>query len=107
VADLLAGAGYRVLQARSGEEAASLVEQSAEAIDLLVTDVVLPGMRGPEVAARVRAARPGTRIIYTTGHAPFRPAATPGLPSRTPCLEKPFTIQELGCLVRQVLDRSA
>lgn len=105
VAELLTGAGYRVLQARCGKEAAEVADRSPNSIDVLVTDVVLPDMRGPEVAAHFTKSRPGTPIIYTTGHSAFRPCVSSGMPSRSPCLEKPFTIQQLGQLVRQVLDR--
>ena len=66
---VLRTAGYEVLCAASGREALEILEQNHGPIELLVTDIVMPGMRGPELARRVREQRPETRVLFVTGHA--------------------------------------
>jgi two-component system cell cycle sensor histidine kinase/response regulator CckA len=64
---VLAGHGFRILSARGGNEALALAEAEA-AIDLVLTDVVMPRMRGPELAARVRQRHPDARILLMSGY---------------------------------------
>src|SRR6185295_14704698 len=68
VVKALASHGYRVLQAADGNQALTLAESHSEAIDVLLTDVVLPGMNGRELADRFRIERPDTKVIYTSGY---------------------------------------
>jgi hypothetical protein len=70
VALTLESAGYRVLVAADGEEALRVAERHGGAIDLLVTDVVLPGLRGPEVARRLAGQRPGLPVLFVSGYSP-------------------------------------
>jgi DNA-binding NarL/FixJ family response regulator len=67
-ADVLEGNGYRVMPASNGEEALALCEGSTHAIDVLVTDMVMPGMGGRELAERVLAQRPDTRVVLMSGY---------------------------------------
>jgi two-component system cell cycle sensor histidine kinase/response regulator CckA len=95
--------GYEVLVARHGEEALELAEQCSGAIDLLLTDVVMPGLGGPEVARRLSATRPGLRVLYLSGYAAIeseQPAAAP----LGPLLQKPFALDALARKVREVID---
>ena len=69
VQDVLEGAGYRVLAAGTGEAALALAADHAGPVDLLVSDVVMPGMRGPELAARLAEARPGVPVVLMSGYA--------------------------------------
>jgi nitrogen-specific signal transduction histidine kinase/CheY-like chemotaxis protein len=98
--------GYEVLAARHGEEALELAEQRSGTIDLLLTDVVMPGLGGPEVARRLGATRPGLRVLYLSGYAAIegeRPAAAP----LAPLLQKPFALDALARKVREVIDGGA
>src|SRR5205085_248363 len=66
--ELLRGAGYSVLAASSATEALALLDRHAGGIDLLLTDVVMPGASGSSLARSVLASRPGTRVLYTSGY---------------------------------------
>ena len=66
--EFLESAGYRVLSAKDGTEALGVAEQCDEAIHLLLTDVVMPRMRGPELAKRLKGLRNGLRVIYMSGY---------------------------------------
>ena len=86
--------GYRVLEAGSGAEALALCAREANAIDLLLTDVVMPGVSGPELAARLCESIPDLRVLLTTGYAPDKIASEiAGNPDNY--LAKPFTPAEL------------
>ncbi|TNC70891.1 PAS domain-containing protein [Rubellimicrobium roseum] len=90
--------GYRVAEASGGEEALS-VAQGAHAPDLVVTDVVMPGMDGVALAARLRAERPDLPILFMTGHAGTRALAGEVV------LRKPFSEDELSRRILQMLGR--
>ena len=68
VAEILESNGYSVLQAGDGPSALELLRRHTGPLDLLVTDVVMPGMSGPEVAGAVAAMRPGTQVLYISGY---------------------------------------
>ena len=93
--------GYTVLEARDGLEALSLAKDYSEPIHLLLTDVVMPGIRGTEVAERLLKQRPNVRILYVSGY----PAEEMNLPTAA-LLQKPFPMEELGAKIRQVLDNN-
>ena len=65
---ILARAGYTVLEASNGVEAVSVLEQSAQPVDLLVTDVIMPGMGGAELARLLTAEHPGLKVIFISGY---------------------------------------
>jgi two-component system cell cycle sensor histidine kinase/response regulator CckA len=94
--------GYRVLEAGGGEQALELAGREPGEIDLLLSDVVMPGMSGVELADHLRRAQPGVRVLhmsgYTSGIAGPDPRAT--LPE---LIEKPFTAAELLARVRSLL----
>jgi two-component system, cell cycle sensor histidine kinase and response regulator CckA len=95
--------GYTVLPCANGAEAVALADADDRPIDLLLTDVVMPGLRGYEVAQRVSATRPGIKILYMSGYAEeaFVGRATI---SGTALIEKPFAIDALTRRVRETLD---
>jgi PAS domain S-box-containing protein len=99
--------GYRVLEAGDGPTALALLEQHAE-IDLLLTDVVLPGgMNGAQVAASLRAARPGVPVLFTTGYARNAIVHHGRLDAGVHLLTKPFTFEDLAHKIRDLLDAGA
>lgn len=103
---ILEGSGYTVLEAPDGETAVRLAGLYAGPIDLLLTDVVMPRMRGTELASHVTAARPGTPVVFMSGYA-HEAVSDGGLPEGCTFLAKPFGTDELTQAVREVLDARA
>ena len=96
--------GYTVLEARHGIEALMTVAKHTGPIHLLLTDVVMPQMSGPEVAEKLHSIRPETKVLYMSGY-PDHPVFDHGGVSReTSFLPKPFTPNVLVKKVRDVLD---
>jgi two-component system cell cycle sensor histidine kinase/response regulator CckA len=89
--DLLAENGYRVLAASSGSDALSIARKETETIHMLITDVVMPEMSGPELADRMRKLRPGMRVLYMSGYTDDEMLCRKGLPENSEFLQKPFT----------------
>jgi CheY-like chemotaxis protein len=101
---ILSGAGYHVLAADGGVQALELAALHEGAIDLLLSDVVMPGMLGKELAERLVHARPDTRVLYMSGYAQPVLASQGTLEPGVALLEKPFTANDLLRAVRQRLD---
>lgn len=101
---ILSGAGYRVLSADGGLQALELAARHEGEIDLLLSDVVMPGMLGKELAERLVDARPGTRVLYMSGYAQPVLASQGTLDPGVALLEKPFTADDLLSAVRERLD---
>jgi PAS domain S-box-containing protein len=97
-------AGYRVLTAPSGGDALRLAAGRDGAIDLVITDVVMPGMPGPELAQRLETSQPRLRVLYMSGYAHDTMARHGVNEERVSFLAKPFTPDELARRVREVLD---
>jgi two-component system cell cycle sensor histidine kinase/response regulator CckA len=95
--------GYTVLQAASAEEALDLLEDHEGSIDLVITDVVMPGMDGPSLVAIAQTRRPGLKVIFISGYAQevFESNLKPGL--EYSFLPKPFSLKELASRVKEVL----
>ena len=101
---ILSGAGYHVITADNGAHALELAARHEGAIDLLLSDVVMPGMLGNELAERLAGARPGTRVLYMSGYAQPVLASQGTLDPGIALLEKPFTAADLLTAVRERLD---
>lgn len=101
--ELLARAGYVVLEARDGFEAVKLSQSYEGEIHLLMTDVVMPKMRGPEVAKRIAEQRPHTAIVFLSGYTEDAVSEMDNA-GRIAILEKPFTADALLQTARQLLD---
>jgi CheY-like chemotaxis protein len=104
VVKALGGYGYRVLSAEHGDAAIRLVEQHHEPIHLLVTDVVMPGMSGRELAARLTAMVPRLKVLCISGYSEEAMSAEGELLPGIILLRKPFTPAALSQKVRELLD---
>ena len=102
---VLSSCGYTVLVADSAPEVASRCEQHASTIHLLLTDVVMPGSGGREIAKQVMARRPGIKVLYMSGYTTNAIVHHGVLDAGTSFLQKPFTPASLAAKVREVLDQ--
>jgi CheY-like chemotaxis protein len=100
VAEILRGSGYRVVAAPDGDAALAFLERGDHAVDVLVTDVVMPVMSGTDLAERVSERSPGTRVLFVSGYVPAGSAALRGAPLVT----KPLHRTELLDAVRALVD---
>jgi len=100
---ILEGAGFQVLRARSGRDALAIVREGSERLDLVILDVILPDVRGDEVASEVLELRPATRIVVMSGSAePVHVGMA--LDARVVFLLKPFTAAQLLDAVHRALE---
>jgi two-component system, cell cycle sensor histidine kinase and response regulator CckA len=103
LAHMLKAHGYTVLEASGPGQALPLGEHDDGPIDLLITDVVMPEMSGPEIAARVVAARPGLPVLYVSGYTGGALSNRGVLPPDVNLLLKPFSSRELIATVQKLL----
>jgi CheY-like chemotaxis protein len=99
--------GCTVLEARHGHEALTVWEQRGDTVDLLITDVVMPGMGGPELASVLRAARPELPVVFMSGYAEEQEEIRAMTTAGAGFLAKPFELAALGAAVREALARTA
>jgi DNA-binding NtrC family response regulator len=99
-ARILTRAGYQVLTAENGPAALAVTRSHLGPIDLLLTDVIMPGMLGPDLAHAVQAERPDVRVLCMSGYAHTALAGEGDMP----LLDKPFAGEDLLARVREVLD---
>ena len=103
--EILESAGYRVLKARTATEAISVFDECRTIVRLLLTDVVLPGQNGRDLATDLRNVSPKLKIIFTSGY-PENVVTRQGLQEDgMSYLPKPFSAQSLTRKVRQVLEQ--
>jgi CheY-like chemotaxis protein len=95
--------GYQVIQAPQADAALGVL-QSGERIDLLFTDIVLPGSSGRELADQAATLRPGLKVLFTTGYSRNAIVHNGRLDADVQLLTKPFTFEQLATRVRDVLD---
>src|SRR5437899_3130948 len=100
--EFVSSAGYTVLTAKDGVEALAIAERSDDPIQLLITDVVMPKMRGPELAKRLRALHPDLRIVYMSGYLEYNSGNGQFLEEGF-FLQKPFSRNTLVCKVDEAL----
>jgi CheY-like chemotaxis protein len=96
--------GYEVLVARHGIEALLAGARHLGPIHLLLTDVVMPQMSGPEVAEKLAVLRPSIKVLYMSGYPDHPVFSKGGVKEGTAFLQKPFTTNALAQKVREVLD---
>jgi CheY-like chemotaxis protein len=101
--EYLETSGYRVIEAENGHVALELAAMHAGPIDVLVTDVVMPGIGGRELAERVTQIRPGIKILYMTGYTDRAIVHHGILETDAVLLQKPFTLGTLASKLREIL----
>jgi two-component system cell cycle sensor histidine kinase/response regulator CckA len=89
--EFLESGGYTVLEARDGTEALHIAEQHTGALDLLVTDMVMPGISGQQLATRIVETRPGLRVIFMSGYSEYAAVEAAQSDSAMKLLTKPFS----------------
>jgi two-component system cell cycle sensor histidine kinase/response regulator CckA len=106
VAAMLAALGFRALTAGSASEALEQATAAGEPVDLLVTDVVMPGLTGPQLASRLCAFQPQLKVLFMSGYADdvIADDETPAVD--VAFLQKPFTTKSLGRKIEELFERS-
>ena len=95
--------GYKVLEARSGEAALELMGSTAEPIDLLITDVVMPKMDGPGLVREVRETHPDMKVIFISGYTEDSFRQRLDSDTNIHFLPKPFSLKQLATKVKEVI----
>ncbi|HVR83968.1 MAG TPA: response regulator [Planctomycetota bacterium] len=103
VREILRAAGYDTIPARNGEEALELLRARPE-VDLVLTDVMMPGVDGPTLERRIAGDWPGLPVLFMTGYPAETLRALGILPPGEPPIQKPFPIRELVRKVRKALE---
>jgi two-component system, cell cycle sensor histidine kinase and response regulator CckA len=104
VARVLRDRGYTVLEASNGQEALDVAQTHAGEILLLITDIIMPGMNGKDLSARLQVIRPAIKTLYVSGYTENAIIHHGILDSEVDFLQKPFTTKNLVRKVREVLD---
>ncbi|PKK89367.1 MAG: hybrid sensor histidine kinase/response regulator [Candidatus Wallbacteria bacterium HGW-Wallbacteria-1] len=97
--------GYSVLTAANPDEALQMAGNYRQPIHLLVTDVILPGMKGPELAEKMAELFPGLKILLMSGYSDCHFEDQKEFSEKINFIQKPFSIQDLGARVREILDQ--
>ena len=100
---VLRARGYRVLEASDGREALRLLHQHEAPVDLVVTDIIMPGLSGPALVERLLLEEPDVKVLYITGYSEEAIRQQGVLPAGGALLEKPFTAHQLADRVRGIL----
>ena len=101
---LLEWHGYTVIEARNGADALQIYDGNEQGIDLVLTDLMMPGMGGHELVERLRARHPELRVLFMSGYADKSMTSNGAPRTDTAYLEKPFTVELLMQRLREVLD---
>ena len=104
IRDALRTSGYTVVEAGDGAQAIEICRARQEPVDLVVTDVAMPNMTGPELIERLLDSYPGLRVLFVSGYADGRFSQRTTLKPGTDLLQKPFTPSKLAQKVRELLD---
>jgi DNA-binding NtrC family response regulator len=102
-AEILRRRGYTVLAAGGGDEARQIGERHQGVIHVLLSDVMMPGMSGPMVAAMLRRTRPGLKVVFMSGYSSADVARHGVVQGEVPFLQKPFTPERLANAISEVL----
>ncbi len=105
--EFLARNGYTVLEAKNGTEGLRIAREYEGIIHLLLTDVVMPNMGGPQLAEQLAAERPQMRVLFVSGYAESTILRRGVVDLRTSFLQKPFSLRTLAAKIHQVLESRA
>jgi CheY-like chemotaxis protein len=103
VRETLESRGYHLLEAANGKDALALAAAYPDPIHLVITDVVMPGLSGHELAQQLLAARPTLKVLYLSGYAQEAFSTPAAAEAQKTFLQKPFTLQSLTRKVREIL----
>jgi CheY-like chemotaxis protein len=103
IRETLQAKGYKVVEAENGEAGVEAAEKHKGKIDMVITDVVMPGMGGRELVKRLAETRPETKVLYLSGYTEDAIVNEGTIESGTAFLQKPFTLLNLSRKVREVL----
>lgn len=101
--EILSGAGYAVLQAKNGVEALTLVERRGAMVDVLVSDVIMPAMNGPELAQELSQRHPGMKTIFISGYPEHHLRSQGTGRVNAFYLYKPFSVEALTGIVARAV----
>jgi CheY-like chemotaxis protein len=104
VRTILSRQGYEVVEMGDPGEAERWLATAANAVDLLITDIMMPGASGPDLYGRARQARPALRVLYMSGYSDEAMAGEWGTGAGAAFIQKPFTAEELTQKVRETLE---
>ncbi len=104
--EMLEALGYRVLLAANGLDAVRLFKANPDAVDLVILDVVMPGLSGPETYAKMASIRADLKVVFTTGYTSEVARLTSLMESGAGFLQKPYGLRSVGLKIRDVLDRA-
>jgi PAS domain S-box-containing protein len=105
VCEFLAHGGYTILEASDAQEAMKRVARFAKPIDIVVTDVIMPKIRGPELVRKLQEKLPDLRVVYISGYTGSSLVREGILEAGTVLVQKPFKLQELAQVIRETLSR--
>jgi two-component system, cell cycle sensor histidine kinase and response regulator CckA len=104
-ARMLSLAGYKVLEARDGQEAVKLLQRGSQRIGVVLTDLAMPGIGGRRLGETIASCWPQVRVLYMSGFPAQRMVHEGALDPNHPFIQKPFTSEQLGRGVRELLAR--
>jgi len=102
---MLLGQGYRVLEAKSGDDAVRILQRGSQGIDGVLTDLAMPGIGGRQLGETIFSCWPKVRVIYMSGFPAKRMVDDGSLDPKDPFVQKPFTAEQLTRTVREALAR--
>jgi two-component system, cell cycle sensor histidine kinase and response regulator CckA len=103
VRELLESAGYTVLDAATPDEAVAIAKSHTGPIHLLLTDIIMPRMSGPELARQIASLKPKTRVVFMSGYSDEVFGEAGVLKAETPFVQKPFSADVLRRTIRRAL----
>jgi len=103
--EMMEALGYRILLAANGMEAVRLFRENSDKVDLVILDVVMPGLSGPDAYSKMTSIRPDLRVVFTTGYTSEVMHLTSLIDRGAGFLQKPYGQRSIGLKIRDILDR--